>query len=146
MTNCFNNLQKEQKVDFFVKCQELLIRHHPDSSFMVRESNLDTILETFFDQINKYKGYYYYNDDVCILWNHIYVSDPQDLKKVFKDNAYQPPHPEYNGVSIDFVVFRKMADCISFIKDNDEPRIKHVLFIREGKPRIHKKEDLVKFI
>lgn len=142
----FKNLSNEQKVDFFVNCQKLLINHHSNSEFVIRESKLNEAVDIFLNQINKYKGYYYSDDNVCILWNHVYVSDPTDTQGELIKNAYQEPNPNYNAVSMDFVVCRKSSDILDFIKNYDEDRIKYLLSVKYGRAKILNKEDLVKNI
>lgn len=142
----FKNLLSEEKVDFFINCQKLLINHHSDSEFVVRENKLNEAVDIFINQINKYKGYYYNDENVCLLWNHIYVSDPNDCEGELIKNAYQEPNTNYNAVSMDFVVCRKSSDIFDFIKNYDEDRIKYLLSVKYNRAKILKKEDLVKNI
>lgn len=142
----FNNLTNEQKVDFFVDCQKLLIKYHSNSDFVIRESKLNEAIDVFINQINKYKGHYYNDDNVCILWNHVYISDPNDSQGELIKNAYQEPNPNYNAVSMDFVVCRKSSDIINFINNYNEDRIQYLLSIKYGRAKILKKEDLIKNI
>jgi hypothetical protein len=142
----FGQISKEDRVEFFLKCQDILIKYHPNSPYVVRESNVDKTVDGLCANINKYNGYYYSDENICVLWNHIYVSDPKDVRQTLVENAYKPPHPNYNGVSIDFAVFRKMEDCLSFVKSNYTPQIEHILFVREGNPKMYKASQLLKNI
>ena len=146
MNSLFQSLTQEMKVDFFVKYQQLMLKHHPNSHFIIREDSLKKTLETCANNIKKYQGYSYLDENACILWNHIIVTDPQDINKVVMDNAYKPPNPDFNGVSIDFAVFRKIEDCLEFIKNNNNNKIKYVLFIRDGHPKIYQIDVLLKGI
>jgi len=139
----FKSLSQNEKVEFFIHCQELMLKYHPKSSFVIREGSLDKALEVFQDNINKYQGYYYSNDNICVLWNKIAISDPINVKRVIKESAYQPPSEHYSGVSIDFATFKNITDVKEFIIKNDEERIKYVLFIKEGKPKIYKKDEII---
>ncbi len=146
MLQSFQELTQEKKVDFFVKCQELMIKHHPDSPFVVREKDLEKVLTACEKNILKYQGYSYSDDNVCVLWNHIVVTDPKDVKRAVQENAYRPPNPDFNAVSIDFAVFKHIKDCVEFIRGNDNDRIEHILFIRDGVPKLYPKSMLVKGI
>ena len=146
MAILFQSLNQDAKIDFFVKCQSLMLKHHPDSPFIIRESKLDKALDTFHNSINRYQGYVYSDDNICVLWNKIFVTDANNPNRVVTENAYLPPHPNFNAVSIDFAVFRKMEDCFIFIAANHEPQMQHVLFIREGKPKIHPLEQILKAV
>jgi hypothetical protein len=144
MQATFQSLSIEERIEFFVKCQELMLKHHPNSSFVIRRDTLKQALTACQGNIHKYNGYAYSTENICILWNHILVNDPSDMERIFKENAYQPPNPNYNAVSIDFAVFRSMADCLNFVRENKNERIQYVLFIREGKPKLYPLADLLK--
>jgi trehalose-6-phosphatase len=146
MPNLFYPLSKKEKVDFFVKCQELLIKHHSNSNFIVKESNLEEAADIFMDKIDKYKGYYYFDENVCILWNYVYVSNPNDANGSLIDNAYKEPNANYNAVSMDFVVCRKVSDILKFAKENDSAQVEYLLSIKNGRSKLIKKEDLLKNI
>lgn len=146
MSKLFKSLSQNEKVDFFVKCQELMLQHHPESPFIIRENSLEKSLDAFQNNIQRYQGYCYTDDNICVLWNKILVSDPINVSRVIKECAYQPPNPNFNGVSIDFAVFRRMDDCFDFINRNKESQMKYILFIREGKPKIHSIDQILKTI
>jgi hypothetical protein len=146
MPNLFYPIPKEEKVEFFVKCQELLIKHHSTSNFIVKESNLEEAADIFMDKIDKYKGYYYFDENVCILWNHVFISDPNDANGSLIENAYKAPHPNYNAASMDFVVCRRVTDILRFAKENDSAQVKYLLSIKNGRTKLLKKEDLLKNI
>lgn len=142
----FNNLSNEQKVDFFIDCQKLLIKYHSNSEFVIRENNLNIAIDTFINQINKYKGYYYNDENVYLLWNHILISDPDSPEEELVKNGYKVPNPEYNAVSIDFIACRKFSDVYNFIKNYNEDKIKYLLMVRNNKSKIFNKETLIKNI
>jgi len=142
----FNKIAQEDKIEFFLRCQDILIKYHPNSPYVVRENNLEKTIEGLCSNINKYNGYYYSDENICVLWNHIYVTDPNNPTQTLVENAYKLPHPNYNGVSIDFAAFRKMEDCLSFIKNNYTPQIEHILFVKEGNPKLYRANQLLKSI
>lgn len=146
MPTSFESLTQESKVGFFVKCQELMVKYHPNSPFVIREDTLEKALNLFHDNITRYKGFCYTDENICVLWNYILVSDPVDVNRVVVENAYKEPNPDFNGVSIDFAVFRQMSDCLAFIKKHNNERIKHILFIRDGVPKIYSAEVLLKTV
>lgn len=146
MSTLFQSLSQKDKIEFFVNCQALMLKHHPASNFIVKESRLAKTLEIFQDNIQRYKGFVYSDDNICVLWNKIIVTDALNVNRVVTENAYLPPNPNFNAVSIDFAVFRKIEDCFAFIKNNHEEKMKHVLFIREGKPKIYPIEQILKTI
>lgn len=146
MQTLFQSLSIEERIEFFVKCQEMLIKYHSSSGFVIRENTLEKAVASCQGNIHKYNGFVYSDDNVCVLWNHIKVSDSSDVQRILKENAYQPPHPQYNGVSIDFAVFRHIKDCLDFVKKNQTPQMEYVLFIREGRPKLYPISDILKGI
>lgn len=142
MQTKFQNLTKEQKADFFVKCQELLVQFHPDSPFIFRQDNVEPRKAFVQNFLKNYKGYVYRDDNVCILYNYIKVA-PTDVIQTIKDNLYQEPHPDYNGISIDFVVFRDLKDCLEFCQMRKEPRVEYVVFVKNNEPKVYFAEKLL---
>lgn len=146
MATLFQSISQEDKVNFFVQCQALMLKHHPKSQFVIKEKQLDKALELFKDNIMRYQGYVHADENICILWNKIIISDANNANRAVTENAYLPPNQNFNAVSIDFAVFRKIEDCFLFIKANHEVQMKHVLFIREGKPKIYPIDQILKVI
>lgn len=127
----------QEKVEFFVHCQKLLVEFHPDSSFICRESNTQDRLNQIKTWAEKYKGICYWNDQVCVLYNRIVVSDPAQPERAIQHAMYQAPDDNYNAVVIDFAAFRDIKDCVGFVRENYDPKIGHVLFARHGKIKIY---------
>ena len=146
MSTLFQSLNQKEKIEFFVQCQALMLNHHPNSNFIIKENKLQQSLDIFRDNIMRYQGYMHMDNNICVLWNKIFVTDPSNVNRVITENAYMPPKEKFNGVSIDFAVFNSMIHCQNFIKDNDEESIKYILFIREGRPKIYKKEEIINHI
>lgn len=143
-TTPFQSLSAEKKVDFFVKCQELLIQYHPDSPFICRADNLEVRKKFVADFLKNYKGFCYQNDNICILYNHVKVEDPKDPIGAVKAHLYKPPQVEYNGVSVDFVVFRKLEDCLGFCKAQYKPNIQYILFVKNNEVKLYETESLLR--
>ena len=139
----FQSLTTIQKIDFFVKCQELMLKYHPNSPFVVREDSLKQSLDAFANNINRYKGFVHSDENICLLWNYVHISDEHDENRALVENGYKAPHPEYNAVSMDFVVCRKVRDYYEFIKQYDEPRIQYILSVKYQKAKIINKSKLI---
>ena len=137
MHKTFKDMTAEEKIDFFVYCQKLLVEFHPDSPFVCRQNNVQSRIQHIKDFIHNYKGLCYQDDNVCVLYNKIVITDPSDPVLALRTNMYHEPNPNYNAVTIDFVVFREIKDCMTFIKTNYDPRIQHVLFVKNNKVKIY---------
>ena len=134
----FSEVSNEEKIDFFVNCQKLLIAHHPNSDFIFRKNSGSDKISMAIDFCHKYKGYMYQNENICILFNKIVVTDPKENPAIIlKNHMYKEPDPNYNGWSIDFVVFRDVKDCLQFCKTFYHPRISHIIFVKNNQPKIY---------
>ena len=133
----FSEMKAEEKIDFFVYCQKLLVEFHPDSPFICRRNNTKSRIQQMKGFIENYKGLCYQDDNIGVLYNRIVITDPSDPILALKTNMYKASHPDYNAVSIDFVVFRDLKDCMAFVKTNYDPRIQHVLFVKNNKVKIY---------
>jgi hypothetical protein len=143
MKTLFQPLSQAQKIDFFVKCQELMIKYHPTTSFVIRENSLKPALDAFANNINSYKGFCHADENICLLWNYVFISDENDEVRALVENGYKEPNPNYNAVSMDFVVCRHMRDYLDFIKQYNEDRIKFILSVKYGKAKIVNKDKLI---
>lgn len=142
MDQKFNELSEAAKADFFVKCQELLIQHHPDSPFIITKENWGTRRPNMLVLLD-YKGFCYRNNDVCVLYNLIRVEDPKDIPRIVRETFFQPPHPDYNAIAIDFVVFKELKDCLEFCKTRYEPRIANVVYVKNNEPKVYPTDKLL---
>jgi hypothetical protein len=139
----FQSLNKIEKIDFFIKCQDLLIKHHPKSEFLFTKDNFQermSFVKNFYD---KYQGFVYTDDKICVLFNQIRVEDEKNPIQAIKNFAYKAPAPNYNAYSIDFVVFRELVDCIDFCKIHYNPQIQYVLFVRSSEVKLYRTDKLL---
>lgn len=142
-TTLFRALSEEEKVDFFCRCQKLLVEFHPSSHFLFTKENYEERKFFVLDFLHKYKGYAYMDDNVCVLYNHVKVEDPNNPVKVVKDHIYREPAANYNAISIDFVVFKQLRDCLSFVSAHNSPQIEYVLFVKNNEVKLYNKERLL---
>lgn len=139
----FQELGREGKIDFFVHCQNLLIKYHPKSPFTFRYDNMKERLKFTNEFCARYKGYCFQDDNICILYNRVLVQNPRDPIKVIKDHIYQPPQEKYNALSVDFVVFRELRDCIEFCKTHYSPRLEYILFVKNNEVKLYNSKKLL---
>lgn len=133
----FNIMATAEQVDFFIHCQQLLVKFHPDSPFVCRRDNLNGRIHQMKNFVTNYKGLCYCDDNVCALYNRIVLTDPSDPVHTIRINMYREPDPNYNAIIIDFVVFRALKDCLNFVQSNYDPRIQHVLYVKNNKVKIY---------
>ncbi len=139
----YTSLSTPEKVDFFINCQKLLINNHSQSEFLLTKENLEEKKYYALKFINNYKGYSYSSENICLLFNKVFLKDPRNPQRELRDNIFKTPDENYNCVLIDFVVFRKLIDCLSFIKQEYEPRMEFVLFVKNNEVKLYRTDKLV---
>lgn len=126
-----------EKVDFFVHCQKLLIKFHPQSPFLCRRDNIKQRIQHILNFFNNYKGLCLWDENVCVLYNKIVVTDDKDPVYALRTNMFKPADPNYNAITIDFVVFRTMEDCKNIVPSVYEPRLQYAIFVKNNKVKIY---------
>lgn len=139
----FQSLTRDEKIEFFLKCQELLMKYHGNSDFIIRQNNIEQRLQHAKELVDKYKGFCYMEDNICVLFNKINVGDENDPIGALSTHKFREPVEHYNAVSIDFVVFRDLKDCAEFCKNNYDHRIKYILYVKNAKPKLYKTEQFI---
>jgi hypothetical protein len=139
----FQSLSNNDKVDFFVKCQRLLIESHPTSPFLFTKQNYDERKAFVLDFVHKYKGYCYADENVAVLFNLLQVNPTNNPARELKKHLYQPPAGDFNTISIDFVVFKQLGDCLRFITSHDNPQIQFVLYAKNNAVKLYDKQKIL---
>jgi hypothetical protein len=139
-----SKMSLEERVAFFVQCQQILITYHPDSVYLTDRKNLKERLSFARDFIQKYKGYCYADEKICVLFNKIRVDNPTDPVGALKLHLYQEPRTlDFNTYAIDFAVFRQLEDCLDFCKVHNSPQVKYVLFVHHNEVKLYDKAKLL---
>lgn len=146
MSGLFSETKVEDKIEFFLHCQSLLIQHHPQSPFIFHTGNVKERMKHIQAFVNNYKGFYYRDDNVAALYNKIIVTDPATPEHDLRASMYKPPAENYNAISIDFVVFRDIKDCVKFVQSNYDAKVQYVLFVRHNKVKLYKTIDFLQQI
>lgn len=142
----FQELAIEDKIDFFLHCQKLLVEHHPTSPFIFHTGNVETRLKHIQGFVSNYQGFYYQDENVCALYNKIIISDPLSPEHALRQHMYKPPAENYNAITIDFVVFRDLKDCLTFVKGHYEAKVQYILFVKNNKVKIYPTIDFLQQI
>lgn len=139
----FQELTNEEKADFFAKCQEILIAHHPDSQYLVRPHDLKTKQAHFLNLVKNYKGYAFFNNDICVLYNKIKVSDPKDIVWVLKKSIMAAPAEDYNAAIIDFVAFRQLRNAVTIYKLGMEEKFFYFLYVKNNEVKLYESSKMI---
>jgi hypothetical protein len=140
----FQSLTRDSQVDFFVRCQSLLLKHHVNSPFVCRVNNMAARLNHMQHFVNNYHGFCYADDHVCVLFNHMLITDPHAPEQSFRQALYKPPAVPYNTITVDWVVFDQLVNCGELIKRQYNTNVQYVLFVRHNKIKLYKALDFLK--
>lgn len=142
----FQSLTFPQKIKFFVSCQELLIKFHPFSEFLITEKNIELFKDRILSFIKGYKGYVFQNENVKILYNLILIKKDQRPILALREKMFRPPDDIYNSIIIDWAIFSNLKFCISVIEQLNNSNIKNILWIKNNKFQFFEKEKLFKYL
>lgn len=137
----FKSLTFEQKVEFFLNVQKLLVQYHPDNHFVFREDNKEIRKQITIEFIKNYKGFCFSNENINILFNKIFIDDPNKVLNNF--NIYQESAQNYNTISVDFVVMKEIKDLEVFCRLQYNSKLKWVTFVKNKKIRIFESEKIL---
>ena len=129
----FNEMGKEEKMDFFQKCQNMLVKNQPDSLWILRdgdESNRSYFLDIFL----RYQGIVYESENIILLFNkHQYASKDEIIVKS-REKLFSAPDKNPNTYSIDFVTSKLTQEILQEVEPHfKDPGIKWIHFLRGQK-------------
>ena len=143
MNNVYQSLPTQEKIKIFQRCQEILVKNHPTSEFIIRRSLLQSKNNKFIETLVKlYKDFNgnVYSDKDCLVFYKIF--DINDLNDVYKKYD-KPSEEEGNSIFIIFATFNKQVTNIQELISRElENKIQKISFSREGKFKVY---DLKKF-
>ena len=129
----FGPLSKEEKMAFFQRCQDLLVKNQPNSPYVLKANAQRK--NFFLDMFLKYQGLAYESDNVAILFNkHNCPGGADEIHNRYREKLFSPPDSTPNCYSIDFITTRMNSALLEELRPhfNDEG-IKHISFLRGAK-------------
>jgi hypothetical protein len=139
----FQTLSNDQKIEFFLKCQQLLVDNHPDSDFIFREDNIKDRLYFVKDFTQKYKGFVYSNDNICVLYNKIKLKDHRNPAETVKAHMYKGPVEDFNCIIVDFAVFDQLINIKPFIELQYSPQVEYLIWVKHNEVKLYNTKNLI---
>ena len=128
----FDELDKEGKIQFFQKCQDLLLVNQPSSPWILRSGGDQR--NYFVDLFIRYKGIAYQTEKVVILFNKLRYEDKDDILQNHVTRMFESPAQDPNTYSIDFITAKLTPEILLEADDYfRDPGIKWVCFLRGQK-------------
>ena len=85
-----DELSKEEKIAFFQRCQDLLIKNQPDSEFVLKTNTHNK--NYFLDLFLKYKGLAYSSERLAVLFNKRKYTSLEEAQESYWKDLFDPPH------------------------------------------------------
>ena len=126
-----NNLTREEKLDFFQQCQDLLVENQPDSEFILKEGSKNQ--DYFLDIFLKYKGFAYTSEKIAILFNKHKMRGMVEAQETYQDKVFEPPAPDANTYTIDFITTKMSKEILEELKPIFHEDLTFICFLRAGK-------------
>lgn len=127
----FLDLTKEEKVAFFQRCQDLLIKNFPDSEYILR-TNLHK-KDFYLDLFLKYKGFVYESETVALLFNKIEYLPQEWMNIPYQERVFDPPSPTPNCYAIDFLTTKSSPEVVEELLPYFSEDLEYICFIRDGR-------------
>ena len=134
----FIEMSRDERLAFFQKCQDLMIKVQPDSPWILRENQAhNTRGKAFFlDACLRYQGFVYEADGIIIMFNkHFYENKEEPIEK-YADYLYDGPHPTPNTYAIDFIAAEIDADKLRELQPYFKDDMKYITYLRSPRPSV----------
>ncbi len=128
----FNEMPVQDRVDFFQKCQEMMVKSYGGNHFLLHSKNKNEILSFYKKLVLNYKGYCYSSDKICILFNVINSSPSNE--EITNSSWRGPPIKDGDIYFVDYVVGSINAGTYQELKGvMNFPGVDKIGFLRGGR-------------
>ena len=129
----FNEMSKEEKVDFFQKCQNMLVKNQPSSVWVLRDGD-ESNRSYFLDLFLKYQGIAYESENIILLFNKHRYTNKDEIVMKSRDRLFSAPDENPNTYSIDFVTSKLTQKILQEVEPHfKDPGIQWIHFLRGQK-------------
>ena len=130
----FPDMSKDDRLDFFQRCQNLLVKTQPNSPWIMKYRQEHD--KTFFlDVFLKYQGFVYESNNIILLYNTFSYNSKEEAQESYALNLFAPPDENPNTYTIDFIASEIDADKVSELKPYfEDSNIKYITFLRGNRP------------
>lgn len=126
----FLELSREEKTAFFQRCQDILVKNHPRSEFILRK---EAKKKTFYlDLYLQYKGFAYESEKVALLFNKIKYIPEEWHQTSYENKVFDFPSQEPNCYCIDFVTANMSPSLIEELKPHFNENLEYIGFMRNN--------------
>ena len=115
----FNTLSDEEKIDLFQKNQDLLIKHKPESEFVIRNiKNIKSkVVQYYFDIIKNYKGKVAIHPDFVLFFHIMQINDFHDASEYATKRAAGDFSEDGNCLFVEYIVGKASLENLKSLED-----------------------------
>jgi hypothetical protein len=135
-----DELSKEEKIAFFQKCQDLLMKNQPGSEFVLRTASAHN-KNYFLDLFLKYKGLAYSSERLAVLFNKRKYTSLAEAQESYWKDLFDPPHKNPRCYTVDFITTKLNKSLLAEIDPIADEDLDYVCFLRASKVSFFKKKD-----
>jgi len=136
----FQDMTHSNKLDFFQRCQELLLRTEPSSPYVIREGS-ERGKSFIIDAFLKYKGYIYEAEEVIIMFNKHFYEEKEQAVNEYGEKLFAAPENPANTYSIDFIAASLNEQRLKEMEPYFNEGMRYVVFLRGQRPAIFEAEN-----
>jgi len=138
MNQPYQSLSQDQKITVFQRCQELLVKNHPKSEFILRKNFLSSnqkTIQTLTKLYKEFNGNIYMERDCLIFYKMFDIKNGiEELQKRY-DSASDD---NGNLIFITFAIFNsKRMSIRRVIETQLQGQVEKISFSREGEFKIY---------
>ena len=128
----FKEMSRDEKLAFFQRCQDLMIKVQPDSLWILRKKQTPEARNRIFflDAFLRYQGFVYEADGIIIMFNKHFYLDKEDPIEKYADYLYDAPHPTPNTYAIDFIAAEMDADKLRELQPYFKDDLEYITYLR----------------
>jgi hypothetical protein len=129
----FSEMSMDEKLDFFQRCQDLLVKNQPKSPYILK-SRRSANKKYFMDILLRYKGIAYQSERMAMLFNKHHYSTKEEIHEQYEVSLFPSPHPNPNSYSVDFITSTVSKELLEEVRPFFPTEgIEYIFFLRGQK-------------
>jgi len=129
----FNSLSLEEKIQLLQKNQNLLLKYHPDSEFVIREyqDKNGRIYKHYIDLIKKYQGKVVYGENFMLFFHIMKINNQDDTSEYARKRAEGEFSDDGNCLFAEYMVGKYSAKDLASLEEYfKDKKVEFISYVR----------------
>jgi hypothetical protein len=128
----FNKLDFPAKMQLLQKNQNLLIKYHPNSDFIIRTNQkIDAIYKYYVNLIQKYQGKVASSEDFMLFFHIMQINNPEDVSEYAIKRAEGDFDENGNCCFVEYIVGKYSAKDLALLKSHfEDTKVEFVSYVK----------------